>query len=423
MMKAKPFKISKYLVFAAYKRVRSNKGSGGVDGVSLAEFNKDLAHHLYKLWNSMSSGSYMPPAVKLMEIPKRGGVKRPLGIPTISDRIAQTVVKVHLEQVLEGIYHKDSYGYRPKKSSLNAVARARERCWKYDWVIDLDIKGFFDNIPHDLLMKAVRRHCNVRWMLLYIERWLEAPLPQEDGAVVARTKGVPQGSEIGPLLANLYLHYAMDMWLTKHYPACKFERYADDAIIHCKGEREAREVKEQLQARMQACGLELHPLKTKIVYCKDSNRRGQSTHISFDFLGYTFRPRMAQNSLRGVWFTNWLPAVIKKAMKSMNEQMKGWGIFRTSSSTLTDLATKINPVIRGWINYYGKFYRTKFKSFMHTLNVKIASWARRKYKKLRSSEMKAIRWLHGISQVSPTLFAHWAIGAKPSINGRIIRAV
>lgn len=422
-MKAKPFTISKYLVFNAYKQVRSNKGSGGVDGVSLEEFNKDLENHLYKLWNKMSSGSYIPPAVRLMEIPKKDGGKRPLGIPTISDRIGQTVVKAHLEQMLEPLFHEDSYGYRPKKRAHEAVAKARERCWKYDWVIDLDIKGFFDNIPHELLMKAVRKHCKEKWMLLYIERWLVAPLQKEDGETVARTKGVPQGSVIGPLLANLYLHYCMDVWLTRHYPNCKFERYADDAIIHCKSEFEAREVKGKLQERMQTCGLELHPVKTKIVYCKDSNRRGESEHISFDFLGYTFMPRMAQNSIRKAWFTSWLPAVSKKAMKSMNEKMKGLGVFRTSSCTLTHLAATINPVLRGWINYYGKFYRAKLKNFMHNLNVKIASWARRKYKNLRSSEMKAIRWLHGISQISPSLFAHWTIGAKPSINGRIIRAV
>lgn len=423
MRRAKPFEISKYQVFKAYKWVNARRGSGGIDGISLAEFGKDYDNHLYKLWNRMSSGSYMPPAVKLVEIPKKDGGKRPLGIPTISDRIAQTVVKANLEQELESLYHEDSYGYRPRKSALDAVAKARERCWKQDWVIDLDIKGFFDNIPHDLLMRAVRRHCKVKWMLLYIERWLVAPLQKGNGEITARTKGVPQGSVIGPLLANLYLHYCMDMWLVRNCPDCKFERYADDAIIHCDSEDRAREVKERLELRMQECGLELHPRKTKIVYCKDSGRRGTPEHIMFDFLGYTFMPRMARNSIRKVWFTSWLPAVSKKAMKTMNERMKDWGILRTSGCTLTDLARKINPVIKGWINYYGKFYRAKLRNFMHILNVKIASWARRKYKNLRSSEMKAIRWLHGISQTSPNLFAHWTLGAKPSMNGRTIRAV
>ena len=423
MKEAKPFKISRYLVFNAYKRVNSRRGSGGVDGVTLEEFVKDCDNHLYKLWNRMSSGSYMPPAVKQVEIPKKDGGKRPLGIPTTSDRIAQTVVKAHLEQRLELIFHEDSYGYRPQKSALDAVAKARVRCWEQDWVIDLDIKGFFDNIPHDLLMKAVRNHCQEKWILLYIERWLVAPLENEKGEIVRRTKGVPQGSVIGPLLANLYLHYGMDMWLVKYYPNCNFERYADDAIIHCGSEYQAREVKAQLELRMQACGLELHSEKTKIVYCKDSNRRGAPTeHIKFDFLGYTFKPRRAQNSIRKVWFTNWLPVVSKKAMKTMNERMKHMGIFRTSDSTLTDLAKKLNPVIRGWINYYGKFYKAKLKNFMHMINIKIANWARRKYKNLRPSEMKAIRWLHGISQINSNLFAHWTIGVKPS-EGWIIRAV
>jgi RNA-directed DNA polymerase len=215
----------------------------------------------------------------------------------------------------------------------------------------------------------------------------------------------------------------MDMWLVRNCPDCKFERYADDAIIHCDSEDRAREVKERLELRMQECGLELHPRKTKIVYCKDSGRRGTSEHIMFDFLGYAFMPRMARNSIRKVWFTSWLPAVSKKAMKAMNERLKDWGVFRTSSCTLTDLAKRINPVIKGWIDYYGKFYRAKLRNFMHILNVKIAGWARRKYKNLRASEMKAIRWLHGISRISPNLFAHWTLGAKPSMNGRTIRAV
>lgn len=424
-MKAKPFTISRYLVHAAYKRVRSHQGSGGIDGVSLVEYDKDLENHLYKLWNQMSSGSYMPPAVKLVEIPKSGGGVRPLGIPTISDRVGQTVVKAHLEQRLEKVYHEDSYGYRPNKSAHDALAKARTRCWKYNWVIDLDIRTFFDSIPHDLLMRAVRRHCQEKWMLMYIKRWLKAPLQKENGEIVARTKGVPQGSVIGPLLSNLYLHYCMDMWLSRHYPDCKFERYADDAIIHCVSEQSARQVKEELKARMEACGLELHPEKTKIVYCKDSNRKGNyDDHVSFDFLGYTFMPRLAQNSIRKEWFTNWLPAVSKKAMKVMNERMKRSGIFRASNITLTDLAGSINPILRGWISYYGKFYRSKLRNFMSSLNVKIASWARRKYKNLRSSEMKAIRWLHGISQLSPNLFAHWTIGAKPTLNNNpVIGAV
>lgn len=414
MKETKPFSITRQSVYDAYLKVLSNRGSGGVDGVSLSMFQKDYKNYLYKLWNQMSSGSYMPPPVRLKEIAKKGGGFRPLGIPTVSDRVGQTVVKVLLEQDLEAMFHEDSYGYRPNKSAAQAVATAKTRCWKYDWVVDLDIKGFFDNIPHDLLMKAVRKHCNCKWMLLYIERWLVASLQKENGEIVARTKGVPQGSVIGPILANLYLHYCMDTWLNLHFMECKFERYADDAIIHCINERHANEVKEKLQKRMEACGLELHPEKTKIVYCKDSNRRGQSSNVEFDFLGFTFKPRMAKNSIRGVWFTNFLPAVSKKAMTSMNEKMKEWAIMRCTTCSLTEVVKAINPVVQGWINYYGKFYKAKLINFMDIVNVKLVHWAGRKYKRLRTSNRKAFRWLYGISRRSPTLFAHWKFGKMPA---------
>jgi len=417
MSETKPFSISRRLLSLAYQKVRSNKGAGGVDGVSLEVFHAGYKDHLYKLWNQMSSGSYLPPPVRLQEIPKKGGGLRPLGIPTVADRIGQTVVRGLLEPSLELIFHKDSYGYRRGRSAIEALSVARERCWKLNWVVDVDIKGYFDNIPHELLMKAVRRHCQVRWMLLYIERWLKAPLQRRDGTVVERTKGVPQGSIIGPVLANLYLHYGMDKWLEREYPDCRFERYADDAIIHCRSMSEAIKLKSALSDRMKACGLELHPEKTQIVYCKDSNRRQRgSQKMSFDFLGYTFKPRLARNSHRGEWFTNWLPAVSGKSMGSMNEKMCKWKVLRKTTNTLQEVAAEINPVLTGWINYYSKFYKTKLVNYMHIVNVKLASWARRKYKNLRASEMKAIRWLHGVSVRQPKLFAHWALlGSKPTI--------
>ena len=165
-----------------------------------------------------------------------------LGVPTVADRIAQTVVRSYLEPEVEPMFHPDSYGYRPGRSALDAVATCRERCWKRDWVIDLDIRAFFDTIPHSLMLKAVSRHTDLRWVLLYIERWLEAPLQREDGTLVQRDRGTPQGSAISPLLANLFLHYAFDTWLTKEFPFVSFERYADDAVVHCKTKAQARYV-------------------------------------------------------------------------------------------------------------------------------------------------------------------------------------
>jgi RNA-directed DNA polymerase len=412
----KPFRIEKRSMMEAYGRVEANKGAGGVDGVSLAEFEKDWQNHLYRLWNRMSSGSYMPPPVKLVEIPKKGGGIRPLGIPTVTDRIAQTVVAGLLEKAVEPVFHEDSYGYRPGKSAIQALEKTRVRCWKYDWVVDLDIRSFFDNLPHDLLMKAVRKHMDCKWALLYIERWLVAPLQKEDGTIVARTKGVPQGSVVGPALSNLYLHYAMDEWLKRKYPNCPFERFADDSVIHCRTEAEAIQVKETLEARLKECGLEMHAEKTKIVYCKDSNRRGDYPNVQFDFLGYSFKPRMAQNSIRKVWFTNCLPAVSDKSMKSMREKMKRWTTLKTAGCEIEDIALEINPVVRGWINYYGKFYISKLRNFMQAINYRIVKWVRSKYLKVRVSELKGLKWLKRISLKQPNLFAHWTIGALPSVG-------
>lgn len=398
----------------AYLRVRANKGSGGVDEVSLQDFDLDKGRYLYKLWNQMSSGSYMPCAVKLVEIPKKDGGKRPLGIPVVADRIAQTVVKELLEKDIDKIFHADSYGYRPNKSAHQAVEQARQRCWRYDWVIDMDIRGYFDNIPHDLLMKAVKKHTNIKWVLLYIERWLVAPLQLQDGSQVARTKGVPQGSVIGPLLANLYLHYVMDIWLSRNYPGCPFERYADDSVIHCPSRLKAELLLKGLESRLQECGLEMHPEKTHIVYCKDSKRTEQHPYGEFDFLGFTFKPREMRTRNSTMSFTGWSPAVSKKSMQVMTEKMKSWTIMGITDCQIEDIAKAINPILKGWINYYGKFYKSTLIRFMTRINTMIARWARRKFKHLRVSLIRAINWLKRLSFKNPALFAHWEFGVKPS---------
>lgn len=412
MIKTKPFTISRDLVLQAYLQVKENRGSGGIDGISLEGFDKDRRNHLYRLWNRMSSGSYMPLPVLLVEIPKTGGGKRPLGIPTVTDRIAQTVVTMTLEPDLDKIFHESSYGYRRGKSAIEAVGKARERCWRYDWVLDLDIKGFYENIPHDLLMKAVRRHTDCKWILLYIERWLKAPVQQGDGTLTERTKGTPQGSAVSPLLANLFLHYCMDEWLLRKYPDCPFERYADDSVIHCCTKDQAEELKEALQARLKACGLEMHPDKTKIVYCKDADRNKCHSNVSFDFLGYTFRSRKSRNK-KGKYFTGFLPAVSDKAKKAIRERIREWKLSGRSGSDPITLATEINPVLRGWINYYGYYYKSELQDVLGYVNLILKSWARQKFKNLHGRKTKASEWVVKLYERAPYLFAHWKIGVRP----------
>ena len=408
MNKAKPFCISKWEVWEAYKLVKANKGSAGVDGQSIAEFEEDLKNNLFKIWNRMSSGSYFPPPVRRVDIPKDNGKARPLGILTVSDRIAQTVVKRYLEPIVEEYFHADSYGYRPGKSAIEAIGVARQRCWRYDWVLDLDIKGFFDNIDHDLLMRAVRKHTNCKWVLLYIERWLNAPAQLEEGSLINRDKGTPQGGVISPLLANLFLHYAFDTWMKRHYPQIPFERYADDGICHCRSKAEAEILRVAIEKRFAECGLELNLQKTKIVYCKDDDRRGNYPEQKFDFLGFTFRPRRAKNR-RGKLFVGFTPAISNRAKKSICDTMRRWKMHRQTDKSLDELARVVNPVLRGWINYYGRFYKSAlYRVFQHLNNI-LVQWASRKYKRLRGYDQRASQWLQGIFHRQPKLFAHWQL--------------
>jgi len=403
---SKPFDIAKQEVWEAYKCVKRNNGAAGSDGQTIEEFEIDLKGNLYKIWNRMASGSYFPPSVKLVEIPKRDGKQRPLGIPTVMDRIAQQVVKRRLEPMIDVKFHKDSYGYRRNKSALDAVGKARERCWLYDWVIDLDIKGFFDSINHELLMKAVRKHTQCKWALLYIERWLKAPVKLKNGELKLRMAGTPQGGVLSPLLANLFLHYAFDKWIQKLFPKILFERYADDIVIHCRTKSEAEKLLEVIDARFVECKLQLHADKTKIVYCKDSNRRVDYPEYCFDFLGYTFRPRKAVNK-RGQYFISFAPAISNYAAKLMRKRLKLWMLHRQVSKSIEEIAAMINPTLRGWINYYGRYYPSALTETFSCLNRRLAKWGSRKYKRMRGRKQRAGDWLANTARKQPTLFAHW----------------
>ena len=413
MSTAKSYCISKHLVWEAYQRVRANQGAAGVDAESIEDFERDLKSNLYKIWNRMSSGSYFPPPVRTVAIPKRDGRQRLLGIPTVSDRIAQMVVKLTLEPQLEPCFHPNSYGYRPGKSAHEAVGVARRRCWAYNWVLDLDIQAFFDTIDHALLMRAVRHHTDCPWVLLYIERWLKAPAQMADGTLVKRDQGTPQGGVASPLLANLFLHYAFDAWMRRTYPHLPFERYADDVIVHCRTEAEAQALRSAIDQRLAQCRLKLHPEKTKIVYCKDANRRGRYPHEQFDFLGFTFRPRRSRNRA-GAYFASFSPAVSKKAANAMRQTMRRWQLERRTDKTLIDLAHMFNPVLRGWINYYGAYYRYALHRVFRPLERVLACWVTHKYKRFRGHRHRATYWLGRICERDPNLWAHWQMGVKPA---------
>jgi group II intron reverse transcriptase/maturase len=411
--KVKSFDIPKRLMVQAWEKVQTNGGAPGVDAVSTTEFSSDVRNNLYKLWNRMSSGSYMAQPVRAVEIPKdHGEGVRTLGVPTVADRVAQTAVCMVLEERLEPIFHPDSYGYRPGRHGHDALAVTRQRCWSCDWVLDLDIRAFFDSVPHDLLLKAVAHHTDQRWVLLYVERWLKAPMQLRDGTLLARDKGTPQGSPVSPLLANLFMHYAFDVWMARQQPGCPFERYADDVVVHCHSEKQASDLRAAIAERLRPLGLELHPEKTKIVYCKDANRRGDYEHTSFTFLGYTFQGRLVRG--RRGFFTGFAPAISAKARKAVGQKIRAWHFHLRSDMDLAGLARDINPHVHGWINYYGAFYRSKLYFLAKRLDAYLVRWAMRKFKRLKGHPARAWQWLAAARQRQPTLFAHWHRVRTPS---------
>jgi len=406
----KPFNIEKKRVYEAYKAVKSKGGAAGVDGQTIEQFEADLKNNLYKIWNRMSSGSYFPPPVRAVSIPKKSGGQRILGVPTVADRVAQMVVKQVIEPDLDPAFLPDSYGYRPRKSALDAVGVTRKRCWKYDWVLEFDIKGLFDNIDHTLLLRAVRKHVTCKWALLCIERWLTAPMVQEDGTIIERSQGTPQGGVVSPILSNLFMHYTFDLWMTRTHPDLPWCRYADDGLVHCRSEREAEAVKAELQARLAECQLDLHPTKTKIVYCKDAHRKETYPNVKFDFLGYCFRPRWVKRLRDNTMFCGFNPAVSPAALKTMRSTIRDLGIRHRTQMSLADIALQINPLLRGWIEYYGRYAPSALAPVLRYVNQTLLAWAMRKFKRFAAHKIRASRFLQSIAKTNAELFVHWRIG-------------
>jgi len=403
----KSFDISKQEVMDAWKQVKEKKGAPGVDGVTIDDFEADLKDNLYKIWNRMSSGSYMAQPVRAVEVPKpHGDGTRVLGIPTVAERVAQTVVANRLVEKVEPIFHPDSFGYRPKRKAHDAIEICRKRCWKYPWVLEFDIRKFFDSVDRELIVKAVEANCPVRWVILYVKRWLHVPVVQPDGSTIERDRGMPQGSPISPALANLFLHYAFDRWMAKNHSNVPFERYADDAVIHCVSRDQAEKLVKNLESRLTEVGLQLHPDKTRIVYCKDQNRKLDHEHTSFTFLGFTFRARAAKTR-DGKLFTSFLPAVSKAAINKMSRELYDKAIHHRTGCTLEQLAKEINPFVRGKMQYYGAFYRSEMHSYLQRVNAYLMRWLRKKFRRLHTVKKAEAAWERIVAQ-QPKLFAQWA---------------
>jgi len=399
------------MIWEAYKHVRSNKGSAGVDDVSMNEFDANRRKHLYKLWNRMASGSYFPPAVKEVEIPKKDGKVRKLGIPTISDRVAQMAIKMYIEPRFEEIFTSNSYGYRPNKNAHQALQQVRENCRKTNWVIDLDIKGFFDNISHEKLMLAIEKHVPEKWVIIYLQRWLTAPVLKKSGELTTKQgKGTPQGGVISPLLANLFLHYGFDKWIEKTDRTVNFTRYADDVIVHCKSKQHAEHMLGLINERMNNIELELHPKKTKIVYCKDYRRKEEHPIVKFDFLGYSFQPRTTKSRNNKGLFLGFDCAISISSRKQIADKLGELQVERMTFKSVVGIAQKLNPMIRGWVQYYGKFRISSLHKVFRLLNQRLVRWARKRYKRYKTSVKRAYEWLKRVQNQYSYLFYHWQLG-------------
>jgi len=412
--KSKPYPITKEQVWEAFKLVKSQGGSAGVDGITISEIAKNPEKHLYPVWNRLASGSYFPQAVKRVEIPKGDGGVRYLGIPTVKDRVAQMVITKELEEILEGVFSENSFGYRPKKSAHQAVDQARRNCWHYAWVIDMDIKGFFDNIDHGLMVRSLKHYTDRKHIITYVKRWMKAPIELKDGSQLQNTeKGTPQGGVISPLLANLFLHVVFDKWIEDKYPECPFERYADDIIVHVKNEPTARKVLKQIRSRLEHCKLELHPDKTKIVYCDRQGRRRkkENKNKQFDFLGFTFRTRLTKTK-DGKLIKGFSPSISKKSIKRITSELSKLKLHRWVYMSIQKVSKILSPKIRGWINYYGRFHKSGMELLFRYLNQRLIKWAFNKYKRFKRRKVShyARKWLSKLSKTYSHLFPHWYHG-------------
>ena len=408
---AKSLPVSKRMVYNSYLKVMEKDGGAGIDKVSIEEFNKDLSGNLYKIWNRMASGSYFPSPVRTVFIPKKQGGTRPLGIPTVGDRIAQGVVKDYLEPGLESVFHPSSFGYRPGRSAYDALQQCHANCIRHAWVVDVDIKGFFDNLDHSIMMQLLEQHTNEKWVWMYVERWLKAGVEQADGSISARTKGTPQGGVISPLLANIYLHHGFDQWMTEVNANNPFERYADDIVIHCSSKQEAETLLDNLRIRMQSIGLELHPEKTKIVYCKNYQRKEEHDNNSFTFLSYSFQPRNMKDRFgRNSRLLVFNGSISQKAKAHIRSRIKEVLPTRWSNQSLEWFAARLNPKIRGWVNYYAKFNRHEALEVFYYLNELIRKWIKNTYK--LKGKSWAFEKYRKIQSANPALFYHWQLGIK-----------
>lgn len=413
----KIYPITREQVWESFRLVKAKGGSAGVDGITIDDVAANPRKHLYPVWNRLASGSYFPPAVKRVEIPKSDGGVRPLGIPTVKDRVAQMVIARELEEQVDKHFSPNSFGYRPNKSAHQAIEQARENCWRYPWVIDVDIKGFFDNIDHELLMCAVSKFTDKKHILLYVNRWLKAPVQLKDGTQLQNTeKGTPQGGVISPLLANIFLHFVFDKWMEENFSSNAFERYADDIIIHAKNEPEARHLLKSMKARFEQCKLELHPEKTKLVYCnrKGRRKRKEAKERQFDFLGYTFRSRSVMTK-EGTLIFGFSPSISRKSTKRIAEEGRRLRFHRWTHLDIVGLSKTLRSKIMGWLNYFGKFHKSAMKVAFRNLNRRIVKWAFNKYKRFKRS--KALRtarlWLRQISREYSYLFPMWQHGFTP----------